>query len=120
MAEQLDMFGMARDQYRHGPARPDAKKRPSIDDRWAEFHHANPHVMNALLRLARARLESGQTRIGVKALWEELRSYLKTSGTELDFRLNNDFTAPAARTMIELEPTLAGVIEVRRRRNEVR
>ncbi len=109
-----------------------AAARPSVDQRWAEFHTKNPHVCAEMLRLARARLDRGETYISAKALWEELRvslaraengghgTFESTDGkTAPDpYKLNNDFTALYARTIIRMEPRLEGVIEVRRRKGE--
>ena len=98
---------------RRRPARP----KPSIADRLAEFDAANPHVFAELLRLARVRLNRGDRRIGVKALWEDLRLYLYTVHGSTEYRLNNDYTAPYARRLVEIEPNLAGRIELRQRRS---
>jgi hypothetical protein len=89
--------------------------KPSISDRFETFLAGNPHVMPAMLSLAREKLRQGATRIGAKALWEDLREYLKTNH-EGDYKLNNDYTALAARRLLELEPKLEGVIELRRRK----
>ena len=115
MGEQLDIF-RGDDPMPGKRKRASRSDRPSIEKRWADFHATNPHVMNALLRLARARLARGDTRIGVKALWEELRSELAVSRTDEVFKLNNDFTALYARKLIELDGSLATVIEVRQRK----
>jgi len=95
--------------------RPATGKRPSITERWEEFHAANPHVMDQLMVIALARLERGAKRVGVKALWEECRENLRVKKLG-EYRLNNDFTALYARRMIELEPRLEGVIELRKRK----
>lgn len=130
MGEQLDIFGpgaipteSTRAEDRR--ARAAARRPKSIDQRFAEFHDANPHIANELLRLARARLDRGETRIGLKALWEELRQSLITTeeggmGTEgpaNPYKLNNDFTALYARMLVRMDPRLEGVIEMRRRKN---
>ena len=121
MAEQLDIFGPRNTDVTHQPHRkcPDAK--PSIDQRFADFHQANPHVFDEMLRLARARVAGGVTRLGAKALWEELRISLAKRDLAYDsdfktFKLNNDFTAPMARMLIEHDPSLAAVIELRTRK----
>lgn len=93
----------------------------TIEQRFEAFSAENPHVMQALLRLARARLGAGERRIAVKALWEELRKDLdvahdgRASGA---YKLNNDFTAMAARELVRIEPALADVIELRKRKKE--
>jgi hypothetical protein len=90
-------------------------KRASIGQRWEDFLLANPHVMDEMLRLARARLSRGATRIGAKALWEELRESLRVQKLG-DWKLDNSLTALASRRLIELEPKLEGVIELRKRK----
>jgi hypothetical protein len=107
-------------------AAPDSKRaKPTIEERFASFDAANPHVYVALERLARLRLIRGDKRIGVKALWEELRRTLAKTALAYDpdlgtdgYKLNNDFTALYARKLIDGHPELAAVIEVRRRKGE--
>lgn len=123
MGEQLDIFGRVATESREEAKERvrakfnDRQERPSIDERWAEFHAANPHVFAELLRLARARLARGEGRIGVKALWEELRSWLSVTGQDV-YKLNNDYTSLYARALIERDPALASLIEVRRRKTD--
>lgn len=69
MAAQLDMFAAPIASAR-------SAARPSIDERFEAFHKANPHVFDEMKRLAHARIARGETRIAVKALWEELRTSL--------------------------------------------
>ena len=89
--------------------------RPSIEERFAAFDKANPHVLREMLALARGKLSTGSNRVGAKALWEELRESIRVKklGT---WKLDNSLTANYARKLIELEPALAGVIELRRRK----
>lgn len=91
--------------------------RPTIEQRWQAWSKANSHVLSELLRLARAHLEVGTRYLSVKALCEECRVSL-AAAREGGYRLNNDFTAPAARWLVNVEPRLAGVIRTRRRRGE--
>lgn len=130
---QLSMFG-GLVQPAHDKAREKRNEKlaakPSIDQRFAEFWQANPHVWAELKRLAFARLEAGSKRIGVKALWEELRARLAKRELAYDsdfeqppaggpvYKLNNDFTAMYARKLIQNHPELAAVIEIRRRKGE--
>jgi hypothetical protein len=95
--------------------------RPSIEQRFADFHAANPHVMVEMLRLARLRLARGATRIGAKDLYEELRRSLFTINFEIagcTYKLDNSLCSLYARALLDAEPALVGVIEVRRRRGE--
>ena len=87
----------------------------SLEARFADFTHDNPHVMPEMLALARQKLARGQKRIGVKALWEELREHLRVKQLG-DYALNNSFTALAARELIRMLPALEGVIELRVRK----
>lgn len=100
---------------------------PSLDQRYAEFFQANPHVFTELLRLATARLERGETYISIKALWEELRVSIEniengghgafeTTDGKLAPKLNNNFTALYARALIRREPRLDGVFKLRERK----
>lgn len=89
--------------------------RPSIEERFRAFHAANPHVLEEMLRLAREHLERGAKRIGCKALWEQLRESLRVRRVG-EHKLDNSLTALYARALLEAEPRLVGVIEVRRRR----
>jgi len=89
-------------------------ERPTIEERFARWIEDNGHVLDEMLRLARERLDQGETFISAKALWEEMRTSLDTQN-EGGYRLNNDFTAIAARRLLELEPRLNGVIRIRQR-----
>ncbi|MEU6355017.1 hypothetical protein ABZ896_37860 [Streptomyces sp. NPDC047072] len=58
------------------------------------------------------RIALGATRVGLKALFTDLRWQLPAGGRGL----NNSFTAPYARTLIEDHPQWASAFERRRRR----
>lgn len=85
---------------------------PTIAERFAAFHAANPWVADALERLARDWLAAGHPRVGVKALWEVLRwQYGRTTGSP--FKADNNFTSHYARLLIERHPEWADAIETR-------
>lgn len=108
---QLDMFAREIDVVVvHKP-----KPKPTIGERFEAFHKAHPDVLEQMMKLCRARTDRGETRIAVKALWEELRSSLALSHAG-KFKLDNSYTALYARKLIELEPALEGVIEIRKRK----
>ena len=100
----------------------DVPNRLTIDQRFESFHKANPQVADRMLTLARRRLDRGETFISVKALWEELRASFQKSDLAYDgfdtTKLNNSYTALYARLIIKLEPRLADVIELRKRKGE--
>lgn len=91
--------------------------RPSLAQRFAAFHSANPHVYALLVELARAAKAAGKQRLGMKALWERCRWELEVATRGDDFRLNNDHTSFYSRLLMGNEPDLAGFFEIRRRRS---
>lgn len=106
---------MQMDIYDRLAARRLRSDRPTIEARFDAFHRANPHVMEELLRLAREDLAAGKRRIGVKALYERCRESLRVNKLG-NYKLDNSLTASYARALLNAEPMLVGVIEVRRRR----
>jgi len=108
----LDLFTSS--QLEPGPA---VTRKLTIDERFLSWSIANPHVLAELLRLAREQLAQGATFISTKALWECCRVSL-SAGKADGYKLNNDFTACAARWLLDQEPRLVGVIETRIRRTK--
>lgn len=90
-----------------------ASTEPTIDERFAAFHAANPQVYTALRALARQQLASGARLVRTKDLYERLRGAgVQTTGTE-GYQLNNIFTSRYAR-LLNQEPDLAGRIPMRK------
>ncbi len=87
----------------------------SIDDRFADFHRANPHVYTELVVLARHAHRRGYRRIGIELLFCVLRwrSMMTTSADEYGFKLNNNFTSRYARLIMAEHPELAGIFSTR-------
>lgn len=108
MASQPDLFA---DVYQSEPAA--AAGPPSIDERFATFHAENPDIYAALRELALAGRRRGLQRLGMKSLFEVVRwnRSLETSGEP--WKLNNSYTSRYARLLMENEPTLAGIFELR-------
>lgn len=88
----------------------------TIEERFLAFYQANPHVYREIMALAQEYLAAGARRIGVKALWEQLRERLRVQCPDEGYKLNNDLAALYARTLIAHDPRLAELIEVRQRR----
>ena len=84
----------------------------TLAEQFAAFHDANPQVLRALEHLARQWFDAGHNRVGVKALWEQLRwqTGVQTGTTP---RLNNNLTAFYARLLIERNPDWAARIHTR-------
>ncbi len=88
----------------------------SIEDRWTEFAARNPHVLAGALQIARAWLERGDRYISAKAIMENLRVSKRIISGDGGYKLNNDFTAPLGRWLVQHEPKLEGVIRFRERK----
>lgn len=92
-----------------------------ISARWQaralEFHVANPHVYEALVRYARQARAAGVDRIGIELLWNRMRwDWMLETDHAHDYKLNQNYKAWYARRIMEHEPDLAGIFETRRRR----
>jgi len=87
---------------------------PSRDEqRFMEFHAANPHVFEELRRICRFVRSRGVERWGIAACFERLRwlSQFEVRGDD-PYRLNNNFRAWYSR-LLNSEPGLEGLFEVR-------
>jgi hypothetical protein len=86
-------------------------------EQFSFFHVRNPHVFEALERMAGEMASRGRKRIGVKMLVEVLRYeyYLETSDPNSEFKVSNNYTALYARLLIDTHPEWAELIETRER-----
>lgn len=86
-----------------------------IERAFLAFHEANPEVYATLARLAREAVAAGRTRIGMKMLWEVLRweMFIKTTDGDSEFKLCNNYHALYARVLMDQEPDLVGLFEIR-------
>ena len=93
---------------------PDYSPEATLAERFAEFHRSNPHVADALERLAEQWLAAGNRKVGMKALVERLRweSGIRTAGGS--YLINNSHVAFYARLLIARRPEWADCIETRR------
>jgi hypothetical protein len=101
--------------------------RPSLlFTRFIEFHDANPHVLELLLRFSDQVLAVGRQRFGIAALFERVRWYvdiethsappIRAADGQLRrpvLKLNNNHRAYYARLLMLLRPALVGVLETR-------
>lgn len=80
-----------------------------IDAAFWEFHLANPHVYELLVRFARQAKRAGRRRFGMKMLFERVRWYTDIE-TESKTRLkvNNNFISRYARLLMQQEPCELG------------
>jgi hypothetical protein len=92
--------------------------RPTIEERFAAFHAANPDVYDELVRLARRARARGHRRMGIELCFGALRwnRLMQTTG-ERGFKLNDHSTSRYSRLIQEQEPDLAGFFETRELRS---
>lgn len=90
----------------------------TIAERFAEWLELNPTIYAEVVRYARAAQGAGEARYGMKAIFELIRYDHRIRARSRDFKLNNDFTAPMARRVMEREPDLAEFFETRERSND--
>ncbi len=76
----------------------------TLQQRFLEFHRANPHVFEAFARAARSLKEGGRQRYGAKCIVERMRfhSGIVTEGGP--FKLNNSFVSRLARLLLQEFP----------------
>lgn len=85
-------------------------------ERFKEFHDANPHVYKTLVFKCRQwRRRHPERKCGIRMLWESMRwdFALSTNPDEDEYKLNNNYTSHYARTIMDCEPDLNGIFEVR-------
>ena len=87
-----------------------------LSEAWWKFHITHPAVYDELVRLSRRLIDRGHKRLGLKMLWETLRYNTMLGDSTGEYRLTNNHTAFYARLLMEQEPDLAGIFELRPRR----
>lgn len=82
-----------------------------------EYHAEHPHVYRKLVRLAREWRSHGHARLGIATLFEKLRWEWHVGGLEDQdgYKLNNNYRALYARKIMEEQPDLDGLFELRER-----
>lgn len=91
--------------------------RKTIQEAFEEFHAANPLVYDWLVRQARLAKDRGYERIGIELLFAVLRwqRMMQTADPSQDtFKINDHYTSRYARLIMEQEPDLDGLFELRR------
>lgn len=87
-------------------------------DTWAarfeSFHELNPHVYDAIVVLARHKMQMGYARVSMRGLFElmrETRSFQTHGGDP--YKLNNSYTPFYSRLLDEQAPELGALFERR-------
>jgi len=91
------------------------QKGRTLEEAFRAFHEANPHILENLLHLARIARDAGCRRMGIKAIFEELRwNYnILTGVPQGEFKLNNNYSSYYARLLVKTDPSLEGLFELR-------
>lgn len=92
---------------------PALERDATLQERFEAFAKANPHVYVELRRRALTLARRGVKRVGVKALVESMRYDAAVSRGDDGYALNNSLTSRFARMLVDSEPELAGLIELR-------
>lgn len=87
----------------------------SIQEAFERFHADNRWVYDALRALALDLVDRGRTKVGIGMCFEVLRwqHTRSTSDPTSEFKLNNNLRSRYARLLMDNEPALAGVFDVR-------
>jgi len=86
-----------------------------LEQQFWDFHHANPHVYDLLVKFARqwhARKANGS----IKMLFERVRWEVHLTTSDENFKLCNNHHAFYARLMEDQEPDLRGFFRMRQQR----
>jgi hypothetical protein len=83
------------------------------EQKFREFHAANPEVYQQLRALALQLHRRGRPRYGIGALVEVLRWNRAIQTTDEDYKINHNYKAFYARLLMKQEPELAGFFETR-------
>lgn len=84
-----------------------------------EYHLRHPEVYYQLVQLARQWKNAGRAKLGIATLYERLRWEFHVNNHEDDtgYKLSNNHRALYARKIMEQNPDLAGLFELRERRS---
>lgn len=91
------------------------EKQKTIQTAFEAFHVDNPHIYNKLVSMARTMKGNGRKRLGLGMFFEVLRWDFYTTTTSLTekFKLNNNFRSRYARRIVDNEPDLSDVFQLR-------
>lgn len=89
----------------------------SVRARFEEFHRKNPMVYKTMVRMTRQAKARGAKRVGMQMIMEVMRwnRLIRTNGDP--YKLNNSYAPYYARLIIERNPDLEGIFEMRATKN---
>lgn len=86
----------------------------TLPERFEAFHAENPRVYTTLVRLAREwKQHTGRHKLGIATLYERARWDIALATKDPSYKLNNDYRAFYARLIMQHEPDLAGMFDLR-------
>lgn len=92
----------------------------TAQERFERFHRRHPQVYTELRRLAFAWVNRGRSVWSIKGAWEVLRYERHIAGlpdSREEFKLNNNYHSRYARLLMDSEPALDGLFELRQLRS---
>lgn len=91
------------------------KPQTNLDIQYLRFHKDNPQVYTELVMLARDLKARGHETVGIGMLFEVVRwtRFTQTNDKNSDFKLNNNYRSRYARAIMDLEPDLEGIFNLR-------
>lgn len=87
--------------------------RPTVQQQYEAFHKANPHVLDAVEHVADEWRAAGGTRLGMKAIFEQLRWRSGIATRSDGWRLDNSLTSRYTRALVARRPDLADLFHMR-------
>ena len=87
----------------------------TIDEAFAAFHGANPHVYSYIVEIALELARHGFKQAGIALIFERLRWLYAIHTGDDRFKLNNNYRACYARLVMASEPELYGFFRIRKR-----
>jgi hypothetical protein len=82
-------------------------------EKWERFHSENPHVMDAIHRVADEQRQAGYRRISMNRIFEILRADPRFFTDDKPWKLNNTYRSFYARELIRRDRRFDELIEVR-------
>ena len=87
-------------------------------ERFEKFHAENPVVYRLFCRFADELLARGRTRYSADAICHRIRWHVAVETTDMDFKINDHYTAFYARLWMKDHPEFGEFFETRRQRSE--
>lgn len=87
--------------------------RNSLELKFAEYHAANPHVYELVIKFALEAHDAGRDHYGIAAIFERVRWHLNIETRGDEFKMNNNYRAYYARKLMNEYPIFNGMFRTR-------